>query len=149
MRVHHRVERTWQVAGTRVALIEATEPERGPDVHPLVHSVSGVHRRDDVDHWIIHEHLPIGPLTLPNAYRVSRKVLPDRIVLRAWSRPGIHLVHTLLINGTDGALTVRHTVDIDAPLWTMPFVRRTAAAAHDDWIAHLRDWVETHSASGT
>jgi hypothetical protein len=140
------VHRRWSAPGSRTLLIAATDPARTPELHPLVTAVRVLHADDRTQDFELDERVPLGPLRVPNRYRARRVLDGDRLVLEAWSRPGVHLVHTLHVVARDGHVDVDHAVAIEAPWWVRGFVVRTARAAHDAWIGRVQAWMAAHAA---
>ena len=134
--------RTWIAHGPVSLVLAATEPARAPELHPLITAVSDIGPDGAGERWVIDEQVPFGPLRIPNRYRARRElVAPDRLVLEAWSKPSVHLLHTLELRPQADTVEVTHTVAIDAPWAVRAFVVATARTAHDEWIARVRTWI--------
>lgn len=136
--------RSFAALGDAALLWEATAPERLPELHPLIHAVSDVTGDERDQSFLVHEHVPLGPLRLPNRYR-TRRVAGNPLLMEAWASAGVHLVHTLTWREDAGRLHVDHVVAVDAHPLVAGFVERTARAAHDRWIEAVRGWMAAES----
>ena len=132
--------RSFTAPGDAALLWEATAPDRLAELHPLIHAVTDVTGDDYDQTFIVHEHIPLGPLRLPNRYR-SRRVRGNPLRLEAWAGAGVHLVHQLTVREEAGSVHVEHVVEVEAPWPVAGFVERTAQVAHDRWIAAVQAWM--------
>ena len=138
--------RTWTAYGPPELVVEATAPARGPELHPLITAVSAVEADGAGERWTIDEGVPFGPFTVPNRYTARReRVGAGRLVLEAWSRPSVHLVHTLELHPAPEGTRVEHRVEVEAPAWVRGFVVATAGRAHDEWVRRVCAWVAAES----
>lgn len=136
------IERIWRATGSFKTLLAATDPEKCPELHPLIRSVSNIKTEGNTVEWDIQEQVPFGPFWIPNHYHARRTVLSDhRLSMEAWSIPSLYLLHTLDCSIRMEGLEVRHQVQIDAPFYVRSFVVSTAQKAHDEWIARVQDWM--------
>lgn len=143
------LRRSWVAAGPLDLVVAATEPARLPEVHPLVRAVSNVRADGSGERWTTDEGVPLGIFTIPNRYETRREVTGPRVRMEAWSRPSVHLVHTLDLTEGDGVTTVEHVVQVEAPRPVFSFVWSTAEKAHDEWVARVCTWVAAQAVRRT
>ena len=137
------LHRTWIARGSLARLIEVTEPERMLTLHPLVVGVSDIRLDATGVTWTIDERVPFMWFSIHNRYTARREVRGNnQIVMEAWSRPNVHLLHTLDITEIADGVQVEHVVRVDAPWIIFSFVAATAEKAHDGWIERVRACVE-------
>jgi hypothetical protein len=103
--------------------------------------------RGDASECVLDERLAVGPLRIPNKYRATRELLEAsagaaRLALGAEAALGTTLRHELALRCVGERTEVEHVVDVRAPHVLHCFVARTAARAHDEWVARIVAWAE-------
>ena len=144
--------RAWSARAPLARVVEATRLDLTPQLHPLITRIESLEERGSRSACVMHERVPLGPLSLPNTYRAARELLEmdaehARIALAATASFGVQLRHELALRAEDGRTDVAHVVRIRAPLLVRAFVARTARRAHDGWVERVVAWAEDASAA--
>jgi hypothetical protein len=138
--------RTLHVAAPAADLLAfLADPTRLPSVHPLIDRID-VESDTTTDHertlrFVIHEHVPLGPLRVKNRYRGevrTRADAPHGVVLLGWSTPAVTVRATWTVTDVVGGCIGAQHVVMDAPRGLASFVFRTAARAHDAQLEATR-----------
>ncbi len=139
--------RAWSARAPIARVVLATRLDRTPELHPLIQRISSLEERGARSTCVIHEHVPLGPLRLPNRYRAAREVVAEgpedaRLVLEAWAALGVTLRHDLALRADAERTAVTHVVRVAAPRLLLRFVAGTAQRAHDTWVERVVAWSE-------
>lgn len=142
-----RFTRRWSARAPLPRVVAATRLELTPELHPLVTRVESLEARGDFSTCLVHERVPLGPLSVRNRYRATREVLEQseeraHLVLGASAALGTTLSHELSLCAVGERCEATHVVRLRAPLLVLGFVARTAQRAHDAWVERVVAWAE-------
>jgi hypothetical protein len=147
----HTFQRRWTARCALLDLLDALDPTSVPEVHPLVDRIELVPTAQGSGgvflEYLVHEHVPFGPLRFPNTYRVRQETRDGgrRVRMLATAAAGVTLVHDLRMTPGAAEVSVAHRVDVWAPWPVRGWVGATAEAAHDGWVAGIIRFAEARA----
>lgn len=122
-----------------------SDPTRLSVLHPLIEQVTVTHRdasRVEVD---LFEHVPMGPLRVPNAYRATYFVHPDaprRLRARGESFPKVVIDAEYVLEQQGERTRVSERTTVSALLGLKRFVANTAREAHRKQLVNLSEYFD-------
>lgn len=133
------VERTF-VLGTDPATVHAwmTDPDRLPELHPLIDRVEVTSRGEDHVAFDVFEHVPFLGLRVPNRYRAENRWKgTEELDLNGIAPIGVEVRQIWRLRAVAGGTEVHQTSTVTAPWPLLGFTVATANKAHAELVERL------------
>jgi Polyketide cyclase / dehydrase and lipid transport len=133
------VERTF-VLGADPATVHAwmTDPERLPELHPLIDRVAITSRGDDHVAFDVFERVPFLGLRVPNRYRAENRWKgTEELDLSGTAAIGVEVRQIWKLRAVPGGTEVHQTATVSAPWPLLGFTVATANQAHAALVERL------------
>jgi hypothetical protein len=96
-----------------------------------------------VDHYLVRDHMKLGPFPIAFTYKVDTTVNPDgTIISNAYQSPGIHLHNTTWCEPAGNGTRIREHIEITAPCPLMKVTYNGAASSHKEMFAKFKQLAE-------
>lgn len=122
-----------------------SDPTRLSVLHPLIERVTVTHRDDTRVEVDLFEHVPMGPLRIPNAYRATYFVHPEaprRLRARGQSAPRVVIDAEYWLEQEGERTHVVERTTVSALPGLKRFVTNTAREAHRKQLTNLSEYFD-------